>query len=181
MNFTEAFGDQAFIAKCRVQSLRDVGSAPSPFNSWLTLVGLETLPLRMERTCENTQAVAEYLADHPQVSWVNYPGLRTEDDVDYHFLKKYLPLGYSGLMGFGLKGGYESGRKLINQVKLISHLANIGDAKSLIIHPASTTHQQLSLDEQKAAGISPDFIRLSVGIENLQDILNDLDTALNAI
>ena len=178
LNFSESFGNLAFILKCRVQALRDVGAAPSPFNSWLTLVGLETLPLRMERTCSNAQKVAEFLNGHPNVSWVNYPGLRKGEELK--LLKKYLPKGYSGLLGFGVKGGFEAGKKLINNVGLISHLANIGDAKTLIIHPASTTHQQLSVEEQKAAGITQDFIRLSVGIENIDDIIEDLDKALKS-
>ncbi len=179
LNFAEHFGESAFIAKCRVQSLRDFGSAPSPFNSWLTLVGLETLPLRMERTCENAQRIASYLQTHPKVSWVNYPSLYPKEKR--MTLEKYLPKGYSGMIGFGVKGGYESGRKLINNVSLISHLANIGDAKTLIIHPASTTHQQLTSEEQLSAGISPDFLRLSVGIENVDDLIQDLDFALNSI
>ena len=179
LNFHEHFGNAAFIAKCRVQSLRDLGSAPSPFNSWLTLVGLETLPLRMERTCENAKKIAEFLLSHPKVSWVNYPSLYSTEKLT-HF-EKYLPKGYSGLMGFGVKGGYESGKKLINNVSLISHLANIGDAKTLIIHPASTTHQQLTPEEQLNAGVSPDFLRLSVGIENVDDLIQDLNDALNSI
>ena len=177
MNFHEAFGPAAFIAKARVQSLRDIGAAPSPFNSWLTLVGLETLPLRMERTSENALKVANFLKNHPKVAWVNYPGLLEGEWAE--LLNKYLPRGHSGMMGFGLKDGYDAGIKLINNVKLISHLANVGDAKTLIIHPASTTHQQLSEKEQLDAGITPEFIRLSVGIENVDDIIEDLDRALN--
>ncbi|UYP45691.1 O-succinylhomoserine sulfhydrylase [Candidatus Lokiarchaeum ossiferum] len=179
LNFHKHFGNSAFIAKCRVQSLRDLGSAPSPFNSWLTLVGLETLALRMERTCENAEKIAKFLLSHPKVSWVNYPSLYSAEKLT-HF-NKYLPRGYSGLMGFGVKGGYESGKKLINNVSLISHLANIGDAKTLIIHPASTTHQQLTPEEQLNAGVSPDFLRLSVGIENIDDLIQDLNEALNSI
>ncbi|MHA1713784.1 MAG: O-acetylhomoserine aminocarboxypropyltransferase/cysteine synthase family protein [Candidatus Ranarchaeia archaeon] len=181
LNFCETFGNQAFIVKCRVQSMRDVGCAPSPFNSWLTLIGLETLPLRMERTCRNAEKIAEFLQSHPNVAWVNYPGLRGENDDDYPLLKKYMPKGCSGIIGFGLKGGYEAGRKLINNVRIISHLANIGDAKTLILHPASTTHQQLTPEEQKAAGVTPDYIRLSVGVENVLDIIEDLEQAIRAI
>ncbi len=177
LNFAEKFGNKAYITKCRVQGLRDIGAAPSPFNSWLTLVGLETLPLRMERICKNAEKIAEFLNEHKNISWVNYPSLN--EGRDKELLDKYLPNGYSGIMGFGINGGYDAARKLINNVKLISHLANIGDAKTLIIHPTSTTHQQLTLLEQKAAGISPDFIRLSVGIENVDDLIGELDFLLN--
>ncbi len=179
LNFIEAFGNLTYILKCRVQLLRDIGAAPSPFNSWLTLIGLETLPLRMERISQNAQRLADFLVDHPKVSWVNYPGLRTGDQRK--LLEKYLPRGYSGILGFGIKEGYEAGRDLINKVKVISHLANIGDAKTLIIHPASTTHQQLSVEEQLAAGVTPDYVRVSVGIENIDDIIEDLDVALNSV
>ena len=176
LNFVETFGDQTFITKARVQTLRDLGAAPSPFNSWLTLIGLETLPLRMDRISENGMMVAEYLRDHPQVEWVNYPGLM--EGKWKALLEKYFPRGYSGMLGFGVKGGYEAGIKLINSVKMIKHLANVGDAKTLIIHPASTTHQQLSKEEQLNAGITPEFLRLSVGIENIHDIIEDLNQAL---
>lgn len=179
LNFWKTFGNITFILKARVNLLRDLGPTASPFNSWLTLVGLETLPIRMERICSNTQKVAEFLQRHPKVIWVNYPGLRTGNDTI--LLKKYLPHGYSGILGFGVKGGFEAGKKLINHVKLFSHLANIGDAKSLIIHPASTTHSQLSPEDQKAAGVTPEFIRLSIGIENIDDILDDLDLALSNV
>ncbi|NMC07320.1 MAG: O-acetylhomoserine aminocarboxypropyltransferase/cysteine synthase [Candidatus Lokiarchaeota archaeon] len=177
LNFWQSFGSAAFIAKARVQLLRDLGPAASPFNSWLALIGLETLPLRMERTCTNAQKIAEHLKAHPKVAWVNYPGLRTGKDTI--LLKKYLPRGYSGILGVGLKGGYEAGKTLINNVKVFSHLANIGDAKSLIIHPASTTHQQLEPKDQLAAGVTPEFIRLSIGIENVDDLIEDLDIALS--
>ncbi len=177
LNFWQAFGCTTFIAKARVQLLRDIGPAASPFNSWLALVGLETLPLRMERTCANAQRIAVFLNAHPKVAWVNYPGLRTGKDTV--LLKKYLPRGYSGIIGVGLKGGYEAGKKLINHVRIFSHLANIGDAKSLIIHPASTTHQQLEPKDQIAAGVTPEFIRLSIGIENVDDLIEDLDFALS--
>jgi O-acetylhomoserine (thiol)-lyase len=177
LNFAKTFGNLAFIIKCRVQSLRDIGAAPSPFNSWLTLLGLETLSLRMERVCSNAEKVAHFLKSHPKVSWVNYPGFL--EGEWRHLLEKYLPKGYGGMLGFGVKGGYDAAKKLINAVKLISHLANIGDAKTLIIHPASTTHQQLTTEEQKAAGIIPEFIRLSVGIENIDDIIEDLSQALD--
>jgi O-acetylhomoserine (thiol)-lyase len=178
MNFHEAFGNMAFIAKCRVQTLRDIGAAPSPFNSWLTLVGLETLPVRMDRTCSNAMEIAKFLKHHPKVAWVSYPGLFEGEWKK--LLDRYMPRGYSGMLAFGVKGGLEAGIKLINSVKLISHLANVGDAKSLIIHPASTTHQQLSEQEQLDAGITPDFIRLSVGIENIDDLKEDLDQALSS-
>ncbi len=179
LNFSEKFGNQAYITKCRVQGLRDIGAASSPFNSWLTLIGLETLPLRMERICTNAEKIAQFLSDHKNISWINYPSLK--EGRQKELLKKYMPNGYSGLIGFGVKGGYEAARNLINNVSLISHLANIGDAKTLIIHPASTTHQQLTLAEQKAAGITPDFIRLSVGIENVDDLIDELDFLLNQI
>ncbi len=179
LNFWETFGNIAFILKARVNLLRDIGPAASPFNSWLALIGLETLPLRMERICTNAQKVAEFLKTHPKVAWVNYPGLRTGKDTA--LLRKYLPRGYSGILGVGLKGGYEAGKKLINQVRIFSHLANIGDAKSLIIHPASTTHQQLEPKAQAAAGVTPEFIRLSIGIENVDDLIDDLDSALSKV
>ncbi|MEX2680894.1 MAG: O-acetylhomoserine aminocarboxypropyltransferase/cysteine synthase family protein [Candidatus Sigynarchaeota archaeon] len=179
LNFWETFGNLTFILKARVNLLRDIGSAASPFNSWLALIGLETLPLRMDRISTNAQKVAEFLQQHPKVAWVNYPGLREGKDAE--LLKKYLPKGYSGIIGFGVKGGYEAGRKLINHVKLFSHLANIGDAKSLIIHPASTTHSQLEPKDQIAAGVTPEFVRLSIGIENISDIIEDLQIALSAV
>jgi O-acetylhomoserine (thiol)-lyase len=179
LNFWKTFGNISFILKARVNLLRDIGPTASPFNSWLALIGLETLPLRMERISANAQKVAEFLKRHPKVAWVNYPGLRTGKDTV--LLKKYLPRGYSGIIGLGLKGGFEAAKKLINHVKIFSHLANIGDAKSLIIHPASTTHSQLEPKDQIAAGVTPDFIRLSIGIENVDDLTEDLDIALSKV
>jgi len=178
LSFTEAFGPLAFILKARVQGLRDTGAALSPFNAFLLLQGIETLHLRLQRHSENALAVAKHLQKHPGVEWVNYPGLPTS--AYYKLAQKYLPKGQSSLVTFGIKGGYEAGRKFINSVKLFSLLANIGDAKSLVIHPASTTHQQLSDEEQRSTGVTPELVRLSVGIEDLADILEDLDQALNA-
>ncbi|HMD49943.1 MAG TPA: O-acetylhomoserine aminocarboxypropyltransferase [Bryobacteraceae bacterium] len=178
IRFYETFGDFAYIMKARVEGLRDYGPALSPFNSFLFLQGLETLKLRMEAHSRNAQQVAEFLAKHPRVAWVNYPGLATSP---YHALaQKYLPRGTGAIMSFGIRGGLESGKRFIESLKLFSHLANVGDAKSLVIHPASTTHQQLSDEEKKAGGISDDMIRLSVGIEEIEDILWDLDQALSA-
>jgi O-acetylhomoserine (thiol)-lyase len=169
-------GNVAFIIKTRVQWLRDVGPALSPFNSFLFLQGLETLPLRQKKHSENALAVARFLNKHPKVSWVNYPGL--EDNVTHVLAKKYLKGNYGALLGFGIKGGLEAGKKFINSVELLSHLANIGDAKSLVIHPASTTHQQLTKAEQEATGVTADYIRLSIGIEDSIDIIADIDQAL---
>jgi len=169
-------GNVAFIFKVRVQLLRDLGPALSPFNSFLFLQGLETLPLRQRKHSENALKVAEFLKHHPLVSWVNYPGLT--DNPNHKVASKYLKTNYGGLVGFGIKGGLSSGKKFIESVKLFSHLANIGDAKSLVIHPASTTHQQLTPQEQAATGVTPDFIRLSIGIEDAEDIIEDLDQAL---
>ena len=156
---------------------RALGATQSPFNSWLFLQGLETLSLRMDRHVQNAQAVAEYLSDHPKVSWVTHSGL--PNHPDHARAKKYLPKGSSAVLGFGVKGGREAGAKFIDSLKLFSHVANFGDAKSLAIHPGSTTHSQLSDQEQKAAGVSPDFIRLSIGLEDIEDILWDIDQALN--
>ena len=169
-------GNVAFIIKARVQLLRDIGATLSPFNSFQLLQGLETLALRQERHSANALAVAKHLSTHPSVAWVNYPGL--PDNANYPLAKKYLGEKFGGLVGFGIKGGREAGRKFINSVKLFSHLANIGDAKSLVIHPASTTHQQLTAAEQTETGVSPDYIRLSIGIEHIDDILEDIDQAL---
>ncbi len=169
-------GNVAFIFKARVQLLRDLGPALSPFNSWLFLQGLETLPLRQRKHSENALKVAQFLKQHPLVSWVVYPGLN--DNPNHKIAEKYLKGNYGGLVGFGIKGGKESGRKLIESVKLLSHLVNIGDAKSLIVHPASTTHQQLTAEEQAATGVTEDYIRLSIGIEDPEDIIADLDQAL---
>ena len=172
-------GNIAFALKARVTLLRDIGAALSPFNAFLFLQGLETLPLRMERHSTNALAVARFLKDHPAVTWVRYPGL--EDDESHEVAKKYHHRGlYGALVGFGIKGGAEAGKKFIESVTLLSHLANIGDAKSLVIHPASTTHQQLTAEEQAATGVTPDFIRLSIGLEHVDDILADLDQALAA-
>jgi O-acetylhomoserine (thiol)-lyase len=176
--YTEAFGPLAFILKARVQGLRDTGAALSPFNAFLILQGIETLHLRLERHSQNALAVAQHLAKHPGVAWVNYPGL--ESSPYYARAQKYLPNGKGGLLTFGVKGGYEEGKKLINSLKLFSLLANIGDAKSLVIHPASTTHAQLSVKEQAATGVTPELVRLSVGIEDIRDILADLDQAIEA-
>lgn len=179
INFVEALkpmGNIAYIIKARVTLLRDLGPAVSPFNSFLFLQGLETLPLRMVRHSENALAVAKYLSKHPKVAWVNYPGL--ESSPDYARAKKYLPKGAGAILGFGIKGGLEAGKKFIDSLELISHLANVGDAKSLAIHPATTTHQQLSAEEQLATGVTPDFIRLSIGIEHIDDIIADIEQAL---
>jgi O-acetylhomoserine (thiol)-lyase len=169
-------GNIAYIMKIRVVLLRDTGACLSPFNAFLILQGIETLHLRIPRHSENALKVAQFLKNHPKVAWVNYPGL--SDSPQAAKAKKYLPNGAGAILGFGIKGGLEAGKKFINSVKLLSHLANIGDAKSLVIHPASTTHQQLSEDERTATGVTADFIRLSVGIENVEDILADIDQAL---
>ncbi len=167
-----------FIIKARVQILRDVGACQAPFNSWTTLLGIETLSLRMERHVANAKRVAQFLEAHPSVAWVMYPDLPSHPD--HERAKKYLPKGAGAVLGFGIKGGVEAGRKFIDNLKLFSHLANVGDAKSLAIHPASTTHSQLSPDELAAAGVTPDFVRLSIGLEDIDDILWDLDQALAA-
>ena len=178
LSYTQAFGPLAFILKARVQGLRDTGAALSPFNSFLLLQGIETLHLRMERHSQNALAVAKHLEQHPGVEWVNYPGLESSR---YHTrAKKYLPTGQAALVTFGIKGGYEAGKKLIDSLKLFSMLANIGDAKSLVIHPASTTHQQLSVEEQASTGVTPELVRLCVGIEDARDIIADLDQAIEA-
>ncbi len=169
-------GNVAFILKVRVSLLRDLGPALSPFNSFLFLQGLETLPLRQKQHSLNALALAQYLKAHPLVSWVTYPGLK--DDPSYPLASKYLKAGFGGILGFGIKGGLEAGKRFINSVKLLSHLANIGDAKSLVIHPASTTHQQLSREEQQATGVTEDYIRFSVGLEDVEDIKADVDQAL---
>jgi len=179
INFVEALkpmGNIAYILKARVTLLRDLGPAISPFNSFLLLQGLETLPLRMLRHAENALKVAQYLEKHPAVSWVNYPGLSSSPEKER--AKKFLSKGAGAILGFGIKGGLEAGKKFINSLELISHLANVGDAKTLAIHPATTTHQQLSTEEQLATGVTPDFIRLSIGIEHIDDILADIEQAL---
>ncbi|MGA2385555.1 MAG: O-acetylhomoserine aminocarboxypropyltransferase/cysteine synthase family protein [Candidatus Bathyarchaeia archaeon] len=169
-------GNVAFIFKARVQLLRDMGPSLSPFNAFLFIEGLETLPLRQRKHSENALKVAEFLKQHPLVNWVNYPGLK--DHPSHELAEKYLKGNYGGIVGFGIKGGLENGKRLIESVKLFSHLANIGDTKSLIIHPASTTHQQLTPQEQAATGVTADYIRLSIGIEDPADIIEDLDQAL---
>lgn len=176
LTYTEAIGEAAYITKARVQLLRDLGAALSPFNSFLLLQGLETLHLRLERHSENALKTAQFLQDHPLVDWVSYPGL--ESHQSYELAQTYLPKGQGAILTFGIKGGREAGKKLIDSVKLFSHLANVGDSKSLIIHPASTTHQQLSEAEQKATGVTPELIRLSVGTEAIEDILADLEQAI---
>jgi len=173
-------GNVAFIIKARVQWLRDIGAALSPFNAFQFLQGLETLPLRVRQHSDNALAVARFLKQHSLVAWVNYPGL--EDGATHSVAKKYFRQGkYGALVGFGIKGGLEAGKKFINSVKLLSHLANIGDAKSLVIHPASTTHQQLTPEEQLATGVTEDYIRLSIGLEDIEDIIADIDQALNSV
>ena len=176
VKFYETFGDFGFTMKARVETLRTLGPALAPFNSWMFLQGLETLPLRMERHCENALKVAMFLRDHPAVGWVRYPSL--PGDQYHERAKKYCPRGASSIMSFGIKGGQAAGVKFIENVQFLSHLANVGDAKSLVIHPASTTHRQMSEEQQIAAGVGPDMIRLSVGLETADDILWDLDQAL---
>ena len=176
--FHQAVGQLCYIITCRTHWLRDVGGVLSPFNAFLFLQGLETLHLRMPRHCENALAVAKFLESHPLVAWVNYPGLPSH--ADYKMAQKYLPRGCGAILGFGVKGGHAAARKFIESVKLASHLANIGDAKTLVIHPASTTHSQQSPEELKAAGITDDYIRVSVGLEDIEDIKADLDQALRA-
>ncbi len=176
LQFYKTFGAIAFAIRARVRTLRDLGGCISPFNSFLILQGVETLGLRMARHSENALAVAKFLEKHKKVVWVLYPGLQSHPS--YARAKRYLPDGASGLVGFGIQGGLAAGRRFIEALRLFSHLANIGDARSLAIHPASTTHQQLSQDEQRQAGVTPDFVRLSVGLETIDDILADLDQAL---
>ncbi len=170
-------GAPAFILKARVQVLRDIGACQAPFNAWLFVQGLETLSLRMDRHVQNAQQVAEYLENHPCVRWVKYPGL--ESHPDHAAAQKYLPKGPGAILGFGIEGGREAGRRFIDSLQLFSHVANVGDVRSLAIHPASTTHSQLSPDQQLSAGVTPDFVRLSIGIEDIEDILWDLDQALS--
>jgi O-acetylhomoserine (thiol)-lyase len=186
LNFWETFGSKspfgniAYIIRARVEQLRDFGPCLSPFNAFLFLQGLETLSLRVERHCQNALALAQWLKEHPLVEWVAYPGL--EDHPSHALAKKYLRPGhYGGIVVFGIKGGREAGRSFINNLKLASLLANVGDAKTLVIHPASTTHQQLSDKEQLESGTTPDLIRVSVGIEHLEDIIEDFDQALRAV
>ena len=178
MKFSETFGEMAFIIKCRVEGLRDFGPCMSPFNAFQFLQGIETLGLRMDRHCANAQRVAEHLDKHALVTWVQHPGLASSPY--YELGQKYLPKGRGAIFTFGIKGGLEAGKKFIDALQLFSHLANVGDAKSLVIHPASTTHQQLSESDLAAAGVSPDMVRLSVGLEDAGDLLWDLDQALEA-
>ena len=178
LRYVEALGPLAYIIKARVQLMRDLGAATTPFNSWLFLQGLETLPLRMERHSQNALRVAEFLEGHPAVGWVSYPGLKSHPQ--YELAAKYHTHGFGAILGFGIKGGLEAGKQLIRHVELFSHLANVGDAKSLIIHPASTTHSQLTPEEQYETGVTPDFIRLSIGLETVEDLIDDLDQALKA-
>lgn len=178
LNYWDALGGLSYILKMRLSLLRDTGACLSPFNAFQIIQGLETLHVRMARHVENARSVASWLEKQPLVSWVNYPGLSGHKDHDR--ARKYLPKGEGAIIGFGIKGGIEAGKKFIDNVKLLSHLANIGDAKSLVIHPASTTHQQLSELEQLASGVLPDFIRLSIGLENIDDILADIEQALLA-
>jgi len=179
VRFYETFGDFGFTMKARMEVLRVFGPAISPFNAWLLLQGIETLPIRMERHCANAMAVAQFLQDHPKVAWVNYPGLSRSP---YHELtKRYLPRGAGSLLAFGIQGGYEAAVKFIEALTFVSHLANIGDAKSLVIHPASTTHRQLNDEELKRAGVPPDMVRLSIGIESEADILWDIGQALEKV
>jgi O-acetylhomoserine (thiol)-lyase len=179
VKFYETFGDFGFTMKARMEVMRVYGPAIAPFNSWLLLQGLETLPVRMDRHVANAVGVAKFLESHPKVAWVNYPGLPGNR---YHALaKRYLPKGAGSLLSFGIKGGFEAGVKFIEALTFVSHLANIGDAKSLVIHPASTTHRQLNEEDQKKAGVPPDMVRLSIGLESLDDIIWDLDRALGFV
>ncbi|HEX6484625.1 MAG TPA: homocysteine synthase [Ktedonobacteraceae bacterium] len=178
LRFVDALGPLAYIIKARVQLLRDIGPAIAPLNSWLFLQGLETLPLRMERHSQNAQRVAEFLEGHEFVDWVSYPGLKSHPQ--HELAAKYHTHGYGAILGFGIKGGLEAGKELIRHVELFSHLANVGDAKSLIIHPASTTHSQLTEEEQYETGVTPDFVRLSIGLETVDDLIDDLNQALKA-
>ena len=176
MRFWETFGDMAFAIACRVLGLRDLGPALSPMNAFLVLTGIETLPLRMQRHCDNALAVARWLKKDNRVAWVSYAGL--EDDPSHSLQTSYSPRGAGAVFTFGLKGGYEAGVTLVNRVRLFSHLANVGDTRSLIIHPASTTHRQLSDEQKRAAGAGPEVVRVSIGIENVEDIIADLDQSM---
>jgi O-acetylhomoserine (thiol)-lyase len=176
MNFWETFGNISFIIKARVEGLRDIGPCVSPFNSFLFLQGIETLSMRMDRHLQNTLAVAQHLENHDMVEWVKYASLPSSPY--YAMAQRYTPKGAGAVFSFGVKGGYEAGKKLIDKLKIFSHLANVGDTRSLVIHPASTTHQQLGLAEQEAAGVTPELVRLSVGLEDVEDLIWDLDQAL---
>jgi O-acetylhomoserine (thiol)-lyase len=177
VRFFETFGDFSFTMKCRMEGMRTFGPVLSPFNAFLLLQGVETLSLRMDRHCSNALSVAKHLQTHPKVAWVNYPGLTNHPD--HALANKYLPRGSGAVLTFGVKGGAAAGQTFIEHVSFLSHLANIGDAKSLVIHPASTTHRQLSEEQQIAAGVPPDLIRLSVGLETLDDIIWDIEQALD--
>ncbi len=179
LQYKEAFGKAAFIAKARVQFMRDTGACISPFNSFLFTLGLETLPLRMKKHCDNALEIAKFLGKHPKVSWVSYPGL--ESHSSHELAKKYLKSGSGAIIGFGIKGGISACKNFIENLEVFSHLANIGDAKSLVIHPASTTHEQLSEEEQLACGVTEDFIRLSIGIEDSKDLIFDIEQALSEV
>ena len=179
VRFYETFGDFAFTMKARMEYLRTLGPSLSPFNAFAFLQGIETLHVRMDRHCENALAVAQFLQKHSQVEWVNYPGL--SDNKYYDLAQTYMPRGASAILTFGVKGGFAAGEKFIDRANFLSHLANIGDAKTLIIHPASTTHRQLNEEQQKAAGVTPDMVRISVGLEHIDDILWDIDQALMGI
>jgi O-acetylhomoserine (thiol)-lyase len=178
VNFHETFAPAGFTYAAIARGLRDLGNTQSPFDAWVTLQKLESFPMRMERHCENAMAVAEFLEDHPEVAWVNYPGLESHET--HETASEYLEGGYGGMITFGLSAGYEAAKGTVNNVELASLLANVGDAKTLVIHPASTTHQQLTEEEQEAAGVTPDMIRLSVGLEDVEDIVADLEQAIDA-
>jgi len=178
MKFTEVFGTLACIIRARVEGLRDMGPCLSPFNSFLFLQGVETLAMRMDRHLSNTMAVAQHLEKHPLVSWVKYPSLPSSPY--YAVAQKYTPKGAGAVFSFGIQGGYEAGKRFIDNLQMFSHLANVGDCRSLVIHPSSTTHQQLNAVEQEAAGVTPDLVRLSIGLEDIEDILWDIDQALDA-
>jgi O-acetylhomoserine (thiol)-lyase len=178
VNFHETFAPAGFTYAAIARGLRDLGNTQSPFDAWVTLQKLESFPMRMERHCENAMAVAEFLADHPEVAWVNYPGLESHET--HEEASEYLEGGYGGMITFGLSAGYEAAKGTVNEVELASLLANVGDAKTLVIHPASTTHQQLTEEEQAAAGVTPDMVRLSVGLEDVDDIVADLEQAIDA-
>lgn len=179
LKFWETFGPITFAIRVRVEILRDLGSALNPFGAFNLIIGLETLPLRLERHCSNALALAKWLEKHPKVAWVSYPGL--ESHPSHETAKKYLKRGFGGVLSFGVKGGADAGNKVVDSLKLASNLANVGDAKTLVIHPASTTHEQLTAEEQLASGVSPDLIRVSVGIEHIDDIIEDFAAGLEQI
>lgn len=178
LQYVKTFGNLAYIIKARVQLMRDIGTTPSPFNSFLFTNGLQTLPLRMQRHSDNALALAQFLESHPSVSWVKYPGLSSHASHDR--AQKYLPQGCSGVLTFGIKGGTEAGKKFMEACRLVALVVHVGDARSCVLHPASTTHRQLTAEQQTASGVTPDLIRLSVGIEHIDDIIADVDQALAA-